>query len=149
MLWPLQIRYYESMIVRGDRDACWRFHVFENNLMEEDPAELLDPRRIDEEQYPEAQSVAFFECRLFLRGTFEEPLDLVGAARQLGKLPTWVVQGTGDEVCPEIFAQGLVQALKAAGVPTTAHFIAAGHKAGSDGMSLALRGCVDDFLSRQ
>ena len=32
------IRLYEAMILRGDRDAIWRFHVFENNLMEEDPA---------------------------------------------------------------------------------------------------------------
>ena len=26
------------MILRGDRDAIWRWYVFENNLMEEDPA---------------------------------------------------------------------------------------------------------------
>jgi hypothetical protein len=32
------IRLYEAMILRGDRDAIWRFHVFENNLMEENPA---------------------------------------------------------------------------------------------------------------
>eukprot|EP01049_Picozoa_sp_SAG25_P014455 SAG25_NODE_2563_length_1530_cov_66.713935_3_plen_130_part_00 len=70
--WPRDserfIRLYEDMIVRGDRDAIWRFHVFENNLMEEDPDELLDPLRIDPQSFGEAQSVAFFETRLFLRG---------------------------------------------------------------------------------
>lgn len=35
------IRLYEAMILRGDRDAIWRFYVFENNLMEEDPAVRL------------------------------------------------------------------------------------------------------------
>ena len=50
----------------------------ENNLVEEDPDELLDPLNIDEAVFGEAQSVAFFECRLFLRGTFEEPVDLLG-----------------------------------------------------------------------
>ena len=127
--WPQDserfIRLYERMILRGDREACWRFHVFENNLMEEDPADLLDPTIIDESQLPEAQSVAFFECRLFLRGTFEEPIDLVGAVGALEKLPTWVVQGTGDEVCPEIFAQSLVQAMEAASVVSLCTFFLA------------------------
>lgn len=72
------IRLYEKLIIAGDRNAIWRFHVFESNLCEEDPAELLDPLTINEEEYLTAISVAFFECRLFLKGTFEEPLDLVG-----------------------------------------------------------------------
>ena len=55
----------------------WRFFVFENNLVEENPDKLLDPFTIDEELFPEAQSIAFFETRLFLRGTFEEPLNLL------------------------------------------------------------------------
>ena len=93
------------------------------------------------------QSVAFFECRLFLRGTFEEPLDLLGHLHKLKEVPTWVVQGTGDEVCPEKFAQQLVEGLKQAGVKCKAYFIDAGHKSGSDGMSKALRRCVDEFLA--
>ena len=36
--------------------------------------------------------------------------------------------------------------LDAAGVPHKANFIDAGHMAKSDGMSKALRACVDDFL---
>ena len=59
--WPADserfIRLYEDMIVRGDRDAIWRFHVFENNLMEEDPDELLDPLRIDPESFGEVRSL--------------------------------------------------------------------------------------------
>lgn len=27
------IRLYEEMVLRGDREAAWRFHVFENNLV--------------------------------------------------------------------------------------------------------------------
>ena len=65
-----------------------------------------------------------------------------------GQVRTWVVQGTGDEVCPEKFAQELVAGLEAEGIPTVAHFIDAGHVAGSDGMSKALKGCVDDFVAQ-
>ena len=53
----------------------------------------------------------------------------------------------GDEVCPENFAQDLVAGLERAGVPHVANFIDAGHMAKSDGMSTALRGCVDEFLA--
>jgi hypothetical protein len=66
--------------------------VFENNLMEEAPEDMLDPLQIDETVYPEAASVAFFETRLFLKGTFEDPIDLLGAVDQLKNVPTWVVQ---------------------------------------------------------
>ena len=40
------LRLYESMILNGNQDAIWRFHVFENNLMEEDSSKLLDPLKV-------------------------------------------------------------------------------------------------------
>jgi predicted esterase len=61
-------------------------------------------------------TVAFFECRLFLKGTFEEPIDLIGRLDQLKDVRTWVVQGTGDEVCPEKYAEQLVEGLKSNGI---------------------------------
>lgn len=140
------VQVYEDLIVSGDRDANWRFYAFENNLIEEDPAKLIDPRVIDEADYAEAQSVSFFEARLFLKGTFEAPVQLLGERlRKLANVRTWVVQGTGDEVCPEVFAQQLVAGLKEANVPHTAYFFPAGHSAKSDEMSKMLRHCVDEF----
>ena len=53
---------------------------------------------------------------------------------------------SGDEVCPETFAKDLVAGLAEASLPHKAKFIDAGHMAKSDGMSTALRGCVDEFL---
>jgi len=145
------IRMYEQMIVRGDRQAIWRFYVFENNIIEEDPAELVDPFTINEDDFAEAQSVAFFEARLFLRGTFEQPLQLLERVSSLksaaAPVRTWIVQGTGDEVCPEIFAQQLVTALEEADVPHHAYFVNAGHKCSSDGMTVKLKECVDDFVA--
>jgi len=140
------VRVYEELIVAGDRDAAWRFYAFENNLIEEDPTKLIDPREIDEAEYAEAQSVSFFEARLFLKGTFESPVQLLGERlRKLANVRTWIVQGTGDEVCPEVFAQQLVAGLKVAQVPHTAYFFPAGHSAKSDEMSKMLRKCVDEF----
>ena len=89
--------------------------------------------------------MSFFESRLFLKGTFEDPVNLLSRLGTLKDVPTWVVQGTGDEVCPELFAQQLVEGLAAAGVAHEAHFVDAGHKSSSDGMSKALRACVDKF----
>lgn len=139
------IRLYEAMIQRGDRDAMWRFYVFENNLVEEDASALLDPFTIVEDLMPEAMAVSFFEARLFLRGTFEDVVDLLGAVDRLKDVPTWVVQGTGDEVCPEIFAQQFVERLVEVGVKHEAHFVDAGHRASSDGIATALKICVDAF----
>ena len=147
------VQLYEDLITSGDRDAIWRFYVFENNIIEEDPSKLLDPYTIDEGDFAEASSVSFFEARLFLKGTYEEPVELLGERLKRlasdGTRPavrTWVAQGTGDEICPEVFAQQLVEGLKSAGVPHTAYFFDAGHSAKSDGMSKMLRQCVDEFV---
>jgi proline iminopeptidase len=139
------IRLYESMILRGDRDAMWRFYVFESNLADEDPADCLDPFVIDEALFPEAVSVSFFECRLFLKGTFEDPVDLLGDVGRLSGMPLWVVQGTGDDVCPDIYARQLVQRFDEEGVVHSARFVDAGHRASSNGIALALQECLEEF----
>ena len=59
------------MIREGNRLAAWKWYVFENNLMEEDASKCLDYEQIDEGMFAEAQSVAFFESRLFLNGVYE------------------------------------------------------------------------------
>ncbi|KAL1507922.1 hypothetical protein AB1Y20_007527 [Prymnesium parvum] len=123
--------------VGGDRDAIWRFYVLENKLIE-DASKLLDPLVIREEVFAEAQSVSFFESRLLLRGTFEEPVQV----RPSPKAPC-----SGDEVGPEIFAQQLVAELRHYGVPHTAYFFDAGHSAHSEAMSTRLKRCVDEFAS--
>lgn len=89
------IRLYERMIMRGDRDAIWRFHVFENNLMEEDETKLLDPLKISEDDFRTALSVSFFEARLFLRGTFEDPLTLIEDVKKLKEGSSGSVKNLG------------------------------------------------------
>ena len=105
---------------------------------------------ISDKILPEAAAVSFFESRLFLRGTFEEPLHLLDDIIHLkeGPVRTWVVQGTGDEVCPDRFARELVSKLEREGIPHTAHFVDAGHKASSNGVFIALQECVKDFLTK-
>ena len=148
------VRLYEDLIVAGDRGAIWQFYAFENNLIEEDPSKLLDPRVINEAEFAEAQSVSFFEARLFLRHTYEEPVQLLGERlRALAggatcpAVRTWIAQGTGDEVCPETFARQLAAGLDAAGVPLKAYFFEAGHSAKSDEMGAMLKRCVDEWKS--
>lgn len=141
-------RVYERMIERCDRNAdsaIWHWHVFETNLMEEDPKKLLDPTKIVLEKLPEATSVAFFESRLFLHGTFEDPVNLLERVDRLKHTPTWVCQGHRDEVCPEQYAKKLVNALEEAGVPTKPKFIDAGHEATDPVMAKCLRKALDEF----
>lgn len=142
------IRLYEAMIQRGDRDACWRFYVFENNLAADSAEDWLDPFTISNEtELGIAGCISFFECRLFLRGTFEDVVDLLGPMENIKNIPTWVVQGTGDECCPDMFARQLVDRLVTAGVTHKAQFVEAGHRASSSGITIALKAAVDDFYS--
>ena len=143
------IRLYESMVINGNREAIWRFFVFENNLEEDDPTKLLDPYVISEKFLPEATSKSFFESRLFLRGTFEEPLQLLEDVTLLkqGPVKTWVVQGTGDEVCPDKFARELVKKLELEDIPHESFFVDAGHKASANAVFVALQNCLKNFLS--
>lgn len=151
------LKLYERLITAGSREATWKFYVFEHNLMEEDESKLLDPENIEETLYAEAQTVSFFEARLFLKGVYEssrEEFDLLGSVGALSgvgthgtrrPVPTWVVQGTGDAVCPDIFARRLATALEDAGALRTAYFVDAGHEATSTGIRDVLITAVDEF----
>lgn len=158
------LRAYEERILAGSRLSIWKFYAFENNLMAESDADLVDPFTIDEEAHAEAQSVAFFETRLFLRGSYEDPprlLERLGALQRMGprgtgwsdevrdsaNLPlTWVVQGLGDAVCPPTWARVLVEALDEAGVKNHPKFVEAGHKSSSDNIKLSLQASVGECL---
>ena len=73
-----------------------------------------------DEDFAEAQTIAFFESVLFYRNVFERspPLDLVGNAFRLRRtgeydsVPTWIIQGEEDLVCPPEFAAELARQLK-------------------------------------
>jgi proline iminopeptidase len=106
------LEVYEQMILRGYKRAMWMWHVFENNLMEDDPELQIDPNHIMEEKFPEAQSLAFFETRLWLHGTFEAPSNLLERVNRLDQIPIWICQGIYDNVCPVQNAWNLVRALK-------------------------------------
>ena len=104
------MRIYAEMITNGDHSAIWHWFVFENNLMEIDPKYLLDPNNIDEQYLPEALSVAFFETRLWIHGSYELPTSDLLSIQNLNQLtmPMWICQGQHDEVCPSKYAKHFV-----------------------------------------
>ena len=113
-------------------------HVFENNLMETDEDKLLDPEIINDIVFPEAQSVAFFETRLWLHGSFESPSNLLTRVDQLVGVPIWICQGHFDEVCPPQYAQKFADALQEVGAEFTLRSIPSGHEqTGSERQVLA------------
>lgn len=144
------LQVYEEMIQAGDRHAIWHWHVFENNLMEEDPENLLDPNKIDDAIYPEAQSIAFFETRLWLHGSFEEPTsNLLDRVDQLSNMPVWICQGRRDEVCPAKYAGKLRDALDDQDAIYTARFIDAGHEDTDPVMAQCLKESLQEYIQRQ
>jgi proline iminopeptidase len=153
------LQVYESMIARGDRAAIWRWTAFENNLMEDRPKMQLDPNNIIEEKFAEAQSVAFFETRLWLHETFEDPSNLLAAERlaRLRNIPIWICQGVYDNVCPVQNAWSLVRALQRANHRHSrsddpgllqAYFLDANHEDTDPVMESCLKKIMYEFLSR-
>jgi len=146
------IRLYARMISRGDEDAIWRWFVFEENLMEVDPAKRQDPHVIVPSLMPEARSVSFFESRLFIHGAYEEPIRFLNRLDRLLKgkssIHTWICQGARDAVCPEKFALRLVLGMAELDLPHTAHFWETSHLVEADGMMDCLKGSLDDFVEK-
>lgn len=133
------LQVYERMITRGDQNAIWTWHTFENNLMEDDPLEQLDPLVIDPTKIQEAQSVAFFETRLWLHGAFESPSNLLHRVDHLEGIPIWICQGKHDNVCPVQNAMHLVDALDQFNVPVNAYFLEANHEDTDPIMAVCLK----------
>jgi proline iminopeptidase len=142
-------RLYGRLIHRCDMMAIWRWHTWENNQMEEDPANLLDPYNIDPRVLPEAMSIAFFENRLFLDGTFDDPSDLLGAVHRMKQIHIWICQGLRDKVCPTKYgALRLADALVDAGVTVRSQFLDAGHEDTNPLIAECLMESVDDFMDK-
>mmetsp|Transcript_8529 Transcript_8529/g.14802 ORF Transcript_8529/g.14802 Transcript_8529/m.14802 type:complete len:276 (-) Transcript_8529:157-984(-) len=149
------MQVYEEMILRGDKHAIWTWHSFENNLMEDRPEMQQDPNLIMADKFPEAQSVAFFETRLWLHGSFEDPSDLLARVDQLDDIPIFICQGVYDNVCPVQNAWSLVEALK--GVHhrhrlsddpgfLQAYFVDANHEDTDPVMETCLKNIMNEFL---
>ena len=140
------LEVYERMIQRGDRQGIWSWHAFEVNLMESDPTSRLNPNRIVESMFREAQSVAFFETRLWLRETFEEPSPILQRVDQLRGIPIWICQGKFDNVCPVENARELVNALQQDNIPVEAHFLGANHEDTDPVIAACLKNIMTEFL---
>lgn len=140
------ITLYAGMITKGDKKAIWHWHVFENNLMEVNPKFILDPEVINHEYFPEATSVAFFETRLWLHGSYEDPshiLDRIDPA--LTQMPIWICQGRLDEVCPPRYARQFMDAIDDIGAIFTARFVESGHEDTDPVMAECLKESLYDY----
>lgn len=114
--------------------------------MEDDPAMRLDPQVINPRNFSEAMSVAFFENRLYLHGTFDEPVDILGKVPNLKQVPIWICQGLHDQVCPATYAMELVQALQQANIPFQVQFLDANHEEDDPNIRQCLLESMANFL---
>lgn len=114
--------------------------------METDPDNILDPELIDSKVFAEAQSVAFFETRLWLHGSWESPSNLLSRIDQLVGFPIWICQGHFDEVCPPHYAQKFADALQEAGAEFTLRSIPSGHEQTDPVMARCLEKSLAVFI---
>lgn len=140
---------YEEMISSGNKMAVWQWYVFENNLMEEVPENLLDPDTILESRMAEAQSTAFFETRLWIHETWEVPSNFYERVDRLSDTPVWICQGLRDKVCPPQNARHLVETMRncSRSKPIHDRFIESGHEDTDPVMERCLVESMDEFLS--
>jgi pimeloyl-ACP methyl ester carboxylesterase len=146
------LRIYAEMISENhDRHAVWHWFVFENNLMETDPANILNPYEINDEFYAESQSVAFFETRLWLHGSFEAPISNLMDKDKIHQLnmPIWICQGQFDEVCPPRYAQMFVNAVTGAGGQSpwiVSRFLNGSHEDTDPAIAFCLKQSLREFV---
>jgi pimeloyl-ACP methyl ester carboxylesterase len=146
------LRIYAEMISENhDRHAVWHWFVFENNLMETDPANILNPDEIDDEFYAESQSVAFFETRLWLHGSFDgHPTSNLMDAAKIHRLnmPIWICQGQLDEVCPPRYAEIFVNAVIQAGQSPwiVSRFLNGSHEDTDPAVAFCLKQSLREFV---
>jgi len=149
------MRVYADMITSGDKYATWHWFVFENNLMEIDPKNILDPNDISSgpAYFPEALSVAFFETHLWLHGSFDKPTSNLMAAEKIERLtmPIWICQGQRDEVCPPRYARLFANELeKAALTPiVVSRFLNATHEDTDPLIAQCLKRSLKEFSEYQ
>ena len=147
------LRVYAEMISNGDHAAFWHWFVFENNLMEIDPRNILDPDIIDNQFYRESLSVAFFETHLWLHGSFDHPTSDLMNQDKIDRLtmPLWICQGQHDEVCPPKYARRFASAVEAAGKSprVVARFLNATHEDTDPVMEECLQRSLKEFVDVQ
>ena len=139
------IRAYYRLISEGDEMAMWHWFVFENNLMETDPENLRDPDKIDRHDVRESRSVAFFETRLWITGSYEQPSNLLSRMNRLTTMPIFICQGRRDEVCPPRYARKLADALDDEEAYYSVRFIDSGHEQSDSVMARCLEDALHDF----
>ena len=139
------MRAYYRLISEGDEMAMWHWFVFENNLMETDPANLRDPDEIDMQDIRVSRSIAFFETRMWITGSYEQPSDLLSRVDRLTTMPIFICQGRRDEVCPARYARKLADALDDEGAYYSVRFIDSGHEQSDPVMARCLEDALHDF----
>ena len=104
---------YRYEILGGNIAAIWSWYAFEANFMVEAKEDLMDLQEINLMHLGEAQSISFFESLLLYRNLFERPLGPLSLVEncsriQAHRIPVWIVQGSGDLVCPVANAEAIV-----------------------------------------
>jgi proline iminopeptidase len=122
-------------------DAALAWSVWEGTISNMIPQDS-DPGKFGEADF--ALSFAQIEAHFFANHLFLEPDYIVRNASQIAAIPTHIVHGRFDQVCPLTQASRLVEALQAVGAPPATYVKTnAGHSAMEAQTVLALTAIMD------
>jgi proline iminopeptidase len=130
------LRAYYNRIVNGDKEAARVWTRYENAISR------LKPRTAQELDADSASHVigmATMETHFFVNHRFRPDDRILRDAHKIRHIPTVIVQGRYDVVCPPVSAWELKQALPDAHL----QMVIAGHSALDNPIAKALTACAD------
>jgi len=140
------VSFFRDLMTNGtpeDQDmAAWNWWVQELWVVGEKEFNFneIDPKNIEE-----ARSVAFFEAHIFYEILWgDKPIDFLNVDL-LPKVPVWIVQGKGDDVCPPKYAQKLEELLTQKGFQVNATYVEDGHKVTGNNIRNSVRNAAVQF----
>lgn len=130
------VKFFRDSMLDGNPDEAdmfaWNWYVQECIAMGEKEYEM---NKIVEAQLGEARSVAFWESHVFYEMLWgEDPVDILRDLVKIPRVPIYIVQGRGDEVCPPEFALNLEKLFRAHDYDVTAYYVDDGHKVTGSGI---------------
>jgi len=124
------VHFFREAMLNGTEEEkdlfAWNWWVQENIAMGEKEFQMNNV--IPGPNLEEARSVAFFEAHIFYEMLWGDSAVNLLDVSKIPKVPIYIVQGKGDEVCPPVFAQNLEKLLLSNGFDVTSFYVDDGHK---------------------
>lgn len=119
------LRAYYNRIAAGDKEAARRWSIYEGSISKLDP---LPADKLAEEDDVHLVGMALMETHFFVNHPFQPDNRILDNIDRIKHIPTMIVQGRYDTVCPPISAWELHNAMPGSHL----EMVRSGHSASED-----------------